>query len=94
MGILGLIILGAIVGFLADLLDKKHDNSWITNVVLGVFGAVTGGYLRQLLTDNGNTLTWDVVSFLWALGGTLLVLAVYHAFAKRRIDDIRNKRGL
>lgn len=88
MGLVGIIIFGAVVGLLADLIDRKHNNKWYVDVLLGIIGAVVGGFLRQLFTDNntgaGGALSWDFWSFLWALGGTLLVLFVYHSALRNR----------
>ena len=78
MGFIGWLIMGAIVGFIADALDRRHDNKWWVNVLLGMLGAVLGGLLRQMLTDHRG-LEFDLVSFLWALGGTLVLLLSYRA---------------
>lgn len=82
MGLIGIIVFGAVVGLLADLIDRAHKQKWYVDVLLGIIGAVVGGFLRQLFTDNnagaGGALNWDFWSFLWALGGTLVVLFVYH----------------
>jgi uncharacterized membrane protein YeaQ/YmgE (transglycosylase-associated protein family) len=89
MGLLGIIVFGAVVGLVADLIDRAHDNRWYVDVVLGIVGAVVGGLLRQLFTSNNTGATgalhWDVWSFLWALGGTLVVLWAYHRFNRRRV---------
>lgn len=88
MGLIGIILFGALVGVIADAIDRKHDNKLWQNVLLGIIGAVVGGFLRQLLTDNnsgaGGAMSWDFWSFLWALGGTLLVLFAYHAALSNR----------
>ncbi len=88
MGLIGIIVFGAVVGLLADLIDRKHDNKWYVDVLLGIVGAVVGGFLRQLFTENNagatGALNWDLASFLWALGGTLLVLFAYHATLRNR----------
>lgn len=85
MELIGLIILGAAAGFAADLLDKKHDNSWVANIVLGTIGALLGGLLRGVLTGT-DYLALDIWSFVWALVGALIVLAIYHAAVRPRID--------
>lgn len=85
MGLIGLILFGAVVGLVADAIDRKHDNKWYIDVLLGIVGAVVGGFIRQLLTnDNSGAMHWDVWSFLWALGGTLLILFAYHAVLGNR----------
>lgn len=89
LGLIGLVVMGAVVGFIADLIDKKHSNSWWVNVLLGIVGALLGGLLRGLLTNNDNGLAFDFWSFIWALVGTLIVLAAYHA-VRPKLD--RNNR--
>lgn len=85
MGLIGLIVFGAVVGLIADFIDRKHDNKWYIDVLLGIVGSVVGGLIRQLFTSNdGGAFHWDVWSFLWALGGTLLVLWAYHAVLRSR----------
>lgn len=88
MGLLGIILFGAVVGLIADAIDRKHNQKWYVDVLLGIIGAVVGGFLRQLFTDNNagatGALSWDVWSFLWALGGTLLVLFAYHKYLATR----------
>lgn len=88
MGLLGIIVFGAVVGLIADFIDRKHDNKWYWDVLLGIVGAVVGGFLRQLFTNNDagatGAMSWDLWSFLWALGGTLVVLWVYHSVQPER----------
>lgn len=88
MEILGIIIFGAAVGFVADLIDRKHDNSLLANVVAGIVGALVGSFIRQLFTNNDQSaFSFDFWTFLWALLGTFLVLAAYRA-----IRGAANKR--
>jgi uncharacterized membrane protein YeaQ/YmgE (transglycosylase-associated protein family) len=82
LGLIGLLVMGAIVGFIADMIDRKHDNSWVANVVLGVVGSLAGGLLRGVLTGT-DYLAFDFWSFIWALVGTLIVLFAYHAVRDR-----------
>lgn len=88
MGILGLIIMGAVVGFIADAIDRKHDNSWVVNIVLGIVGSLAGGLLRGVVTGVEG-LAFDFWSFVWALIGTLVVLFAYHAVRDRSKPGVR-----
>ena len=86
MGLIGIIAFGAAVGLLADFIDRKHDNKWYLDILFGIIGALVGGFIRQLFTGNNvGDFSWDLASFLWALGGTLLVLYIYHATLATRI---------
>jgi uncharacterized membrane protein YeaQ/YmgE (transglycosylase-associated protein family) len=42
------VIFGAIVGFIADYLDKSVTLSWVERIVVGVVGAVIGGTIANL----------------------------------------------
>lgn len=83
MGLLGVVLFGALVGVVADLIDTRHNNKLWLDVVLGIVGAVLGGFLRQIFTSNdagaAGALHWDLWSFVWALIGTPIVLWIYHA---------------
>lgn len=59
------------------------------NVLLGIVGALLGGALRHLLTTSDKPIGFDFWSFVWALIGTLIVLAIYHA-VRPRVDRNRN----
>lgn len=82
MGLLGLIVMGAIVGMIADALDKRHDNSLLANTVFGMVGALAGGFLRGVFTGT-DQMVFDFWSFVWALVGTVLVLFTFNALRRR-----------
>ena len=49
MGIIGSIIIGCLAGFVAGKLMKGSSMGLIMNLVLGLFGAVLGGWLFEQL---------------------------------------------
>lgn len=79
MGIIGLLIVGLIAGFLARLLVPGRDQLGVLGtIVLGVVGAFVGGFLaRTLTTDN------DGVGILGATVGAVICLLVYRKVGKR-----------
>lgn len=80
MGLIGIIIFGAVVGLLADFIDKKNDNKWYIDIIFGIVGSLVGAFVRNLFTNNdAGAFSFDIWTFLTALAGTLLVLAAYHA---------------
>ena len=75
-GILGYIIGGAIIGLLARLLKPGADPlGWIATILLGIVGAVIGGYLYA----GHGIMTW-VVAILVAV----VLLFAYEALRRRK----------
>ncbi len=77
MGLFSWIILGLLAGFLARrLLPGIASGGLLTTLVLGVVGALVGGYLGTLI-GFGEVAGLDPVSLLLAVFGAVLVLAGY-----------------
>ena len=75
MGILGWIIFGLIVGAVAKLLMPGRDpGGWIVTIVLGIAGALVGGFLGRAVGWYGPN---DAAGFLMALVGALVLLGLY-----------------
>jgi uncharacterized membrane protein YeaQ/YmgE (transglycosylase-associated protein family) len=83
MGILAWLALGLVAGFLASLFVNKKGEGMFMDIVLGVVGAVVGGFIAQFAGFAGIT-GFDLYSILIAIGGSILVLIVYHALVRRR----------
>ena len=84
MSILTWIVLGLIVGFIANKLVNKTGEGVLMNIVLGIIGAVFGGELINKLGIAG--ATWlNVWSVLVSVGGAALFLFVYNALAVRAL---------
>lgn len=83
MGILAWLALGLVAGFLASLFVNKRGEGMLTDIILGVVGAVVGGFIAQFAGFAGIT-GFDFYSILIAIGGSIVVLLVYHAMFRRR----------
>jgi uncharacterized membrane protein YeaQ/YmgE (transglycosylase-associated protein family) len=83
MGILTWIILGLVAGFIASKIVDTHGKGIVKDVLLGVVGAVLGGFVMQLIVGKGVT-GFNPWSLVVATGGAILVLLAYHAVEKRR----------
>jgi uncharacterized membrane protein YeaQ/YmgE (transglycosylase-associated protein family) len=89
MSILTWIILGLIVGFIANKLVNKTGEGVLMNIVLGSIGAVFGGELINKFGMAG--ATWlNMWSVLVSVGGAALFLVIYNALARRalKIDSL------
>lgn len=80
LGILGWIVFGLIAGFVAKLLMPGRDpGGFIVTILLGVAGAVLGGYLGQAL---GFYREGEPAGFLMSVIGAVLLLAIYRMFMR------------
>jgi uncharacterized membrane protein YeaQ/YmgE (transglycosylase-associated protein family) len=78
MGILSWIIFGLIAGYIGSKLVNKTGQGMLMNIVLGIFGAVVGGYLATLL-GLGGVSGFNLYSLLIAVGGAVVVQVIYRA---------------
>ena len=84
-GLLGWIVFGLVVGAVAKLLMPGRDGGGIiVTTVLGIVGALLGGYLGQALGLYG---PGDAAGFLMALVGAVIVLSIYRVTVGRRRHD-------
>lgn len=82
MGILLWIVMGLIVGIIAKFILPGRDGSgFIMTVVLGIVGAIVGGWLGSLL-GLGSVTGFDLRSILIAIVGALIVLLIWHRIRK------------
>ena len=80
MGILGWIIFGLVVGALAKLIMPGKDPGGIfVTIILGIVGALLGGFLGRLL---GLYKEGEPAGFIGALVGAILLLWLYRRFRK------------
>jgi uncharacterized membrane protein YeaQ/YmgE (transglycosylase-associated protein family) len=82
MSILAWIVLGLIAGFIASKIYVGTGQGILMDIVLGIVGAVVGGYLFDMLGAGGIT-GFNIWSMLVAIIGAVLVLWIYHAVSGR-----------
>jgi len=83
MSIIGWIVLGLIAGFIASKIVNRQGEGLIIDIVLGIVGAIVGGWLFATLGHEGvNGL--NVYSMFVAVIGAIVVLVLYHAVTGRR----------
>ena len=83
MSFLVWIVFGLIAGFIASKIVNQHGDGTVIDIVLGVIGAVVGGFLFNTLGAPGVT-GFNVWSMFVAVIGAVVVLGLYHAVAGRR----------
>ena len=83
MSIIGWIVLGLIAGFIASKIVNKEGEGLILDIVLGIVGAVVGGFLFNQLGAAGVT-GFNIYSMFVAVVGAVVLLVVYHLITGRR----------
>ena len=82
MGLLSWLILGLVVGVIAKfLMPGKDPGGFVITIILGIAGAFVGGFIGSRI-GFGTVSGFDARSLLIAVGGAILLLAVYRAFKK------------
>ena len=77
MSFLAWIVLGLIAGWIASMLVNKSGEGVLLDIVLGVIGAVLGGWLFNTFGHTGVT-GLNLYSLLVAVVGAVVVLFLYH----------------
>ncbi len=83
MSVIGWIVFGLIAGFVASRLVNREGEGLILDIVLGVVGAVVGGWVFTFFGADGVT-GFNLYSMIVAVIGAVIVLVIYHAIAGRR----------
>jgi uncharacterized membrane protein YeaQ/YmgE (transglycosylase-associated protein family) len=81
MSIFAWIILGLIAGFIGSKLVNRRGEGIILDVLLGVVGAIAGGWLFNRFGAAGVT-GLNLYSLLVAVVGAVVVLLIYHAIRR------------
>ncbi|HKT20776.1 MAG TPA: GlsB/YeaQ/YmgE family stress response membrane protein [Stellaceae bacterium] len=81
MSILGWIILGLIAGFIGSKIVNKRGEGLVMDIVLGIIGALVGGYLFSAIGQIGIT-GFNLWSMFVAIVGSVIVLLIYHAIRR------------
>jgi len=82
MSFIAWIVLGLLAGFIASKIVNKSGEGFFLDIVLGVIGAVVGGYLFQTFGMAGVSGV-NLYSILVAVVGAVVVLVIYHAIRRR-----------
>ena len=78
MGIIAWIVLGLIAGAIAKaILPGTQGGGWIITLLLGVVGALLGGFLGSAIFNVGLQGFFDITTWLLAIGGAIIVLLIY-----------------
>ena len=85
MGILAWIVLGLVAGAIAKAVMPGDDpGGIIVTILIGIAGAVIGGFLWSFITGNTTYTELDLGGILIAVIGSMVLLGLYRSMAGRR----------
>ena len=85
MGIFTWIIFGALAGWVASLILKTNQQQGlIGNIVVGILGAVLGGFLAGVLLDSPGVTGFNFSSFVVAVLGAVVLLLIKGALTGKK----------
>ena len=82
MSIFAWIILGLIAGFIASKLVNKSGEGLILDIVLGIVGAILGGFVTRFLGISQGVSGLNIASLFIAVIGAVIFLVAYHAIRR------------
>ncbi|MFJ3959163.1 GlsB/YeaQ/YmgE family stress response membrane protein [Arthrobacter sp. NPDC090010] len=78
MSFLAFLVLGLICGAIAKMImPGEHGGGWITTLILGVVGAILGGWIGAVVFNVGMAGFWSLQSWILAIVGSAIVLFVF-----------------
>jgi len=81
MSFIAWIILGLVAGFIGSKLVNRRGEGIILDILLGIVGAIAGGWLFRTFGASGVT-GLNLYSLVVAVIGAVVVLVVYHAIRR------------
>lgn len=87
MGLIIWLIVGGIIGWLASMIMKTDGQQGILlNIVVGIIGAFIGGqFIAPLIGGSTSSAGFDVMGFIAALIGAIILLAIVNLFRRGRV---------
>jgi uncharacterized membrane protein YeaQ/YmgE (transglycosylase-associated protein family) len=76
------ILIGLAAGWLGSLIVKGTGSSLLVNLVVGVIGAILGGWLLSLIGLTGSGLIWTLLS---AVAGSVVLLLCIRLFTRKSV---------
>ena len=85
MGFLAFLLLGLIAGAIAKaILPGKQGGGWLATLILGVIGALLGGWIGSLLGLGSVNDFFSIGTWLLAIGGSILVILIWGLITRKR----------
>lgn len=84
MGLLSWILVGLVAGWLADMVMKSPGRGVLFSMILGIVGALVGGFIASALFNVGDPVSgFNITTLLIAFIGAILTIAIVRALPGR-----------
>jgi uncharacterized membrane protein YeaQ/YmgE (transglycosylase-associated protein family) len=83
VGWIGYIIIGALAGWIAGKIVKGGGSGLLMNIVIGIVGALIGGFLLSFFVDTAGGGWW--FTLFTAILGSVILLAIVGKFQSNRV---------
>lgn len=88
MSFIAFLVLGLIAGAIAKaILPGRQGGGWFATLLLGVVGAMLGGWLGSVLFGADMAEFWSLESWLLAIGGSIILLLIYGLIVGRKREE-------
>lgn len=85
MGFIAFLVLGLIAGAIAKaILPGRQGGGWFVTLLLGVVGAMLGGWLGSVIFGASLQDFWSLQTWLLAIGGSVVVLLIWGLIVGRK----------
>jgi uncharacterized membrane protein YeaQ/YmgE (transglycosylase-associated protein family) len=75
------ILIGAVAGWIGGLIVKGSGSGFWINLLVGIVGALLGGWLLRFLGLPGSSLIWELLA---AIVGAVILLLIAGLFTKKK----------
>ena len=84
MSVIAWVLLGLVAGAIAKaLMPGKDPAGFVVTIVIGIVGAIIGGFIWNVLTGNDSYGDFDIGGIIIAVIGSIILLYGYRRFAAR-----------
>jgi uncharacterized membrane protein YeaQ/YmgE (transglycosylase-associated protein family) len=85
MSIIAWIVLGLVAGWLAGMIMRGSGYGIIGDIVLGILGAIIGGWLTAAILGRDMVNGFNIETLLVAVLGAVILIAISRLFSGRRV---------
>jgi len=86
MTIIGWIVLGLLAGWIAGMLMRGGGYGIIGDLILGILGAIVGGWLTGFLLGRDMVNGFNLESLIVAVIGAIILVAISRLLSGRRVS--------
>lgn len=86
MSIVGWIVLGLLAGWIAGMIMRGGGYGIIGDMVLGILGAIVGGWLTGMLLGRDMVNGFNIESLVVAVIGAIVLIAISRLFTRGRVS--------